>query len=653
MATLPRATTRLDPNATAPGGGLNLVCVLAAVAILADMQPRLFGSADAISDLHGYSEGVEYSALHTVGTKKPILFVPMPIGTPGALSRSTGFGNSGSSVVSVVAGADGCLTEHDGVLRCLVGGTIGTSQVKLELSLDGGRSFRAIRLGTANSYVLPLINVTANFAAGTLVAGDTILEWHGSGPKIDVADLIAVRANLAADSRFFRSGIVIGDLPDATAALAVVTQANAYATENDRNVYFRASVPDRLPQALLAHSYGRMTGDPTLTFAEVGASGDTITRNTGSWIADGFVVGDTIVITGAVASAGINNITAVIASLSATVITLGTDDVVAEVIAGCTVTGSPTLTFAASGDTIVRNRGSWLADGFRVADSVTIDGTASNDVTLAAVTVTALTLTLANGLANETIRSSVVTVTAGETKAQWMARQDNEFEDIDGMPRIDLSAGRGAPVSPYSGWSYRRPAAWAASVREYQHDLHVPTWRKDVGPLGYDLFDANNELVEWDDRADGGAGCAARFTTLRTWSNGPRGSFVALSLTRAGDGQTTSLTHNFAVVNAGLNTVQLATENVIGRTLLLNADGTATKDSLAVIAGEVNAQLERELMTDRGEGPRSSFASWAPNPADDYSVPEPLMTGTLNIMLNGTIHSVATVTRVNSVSAAA
>ena len=89
---------------------------------------------------------------------------------------------------------------------------------------------------------------------------------------------------------------------------------------------------------------------------------------------------------------------------------------------------------------------------------------------------------------------------------------DREFAAVDAESRIDISAGRGRVFSPFSGWFFRRPAAWAASLREYGHDLHVATWRKDLGPTVFDLFDSNNQLVEWDDRVDGGAASAARFT---------------------------------------------------------------------------------------------------------------------------------------------
>jgi hypothetical protein len=629
-----------------------VICVLCAVASSADMVPRLHGSADAIAELHGYSDGVEYAALHMTSTQKPVLFVGMPIGTAGAVSRAVS-SHTGSSVVTLAAGSDGVLAEHDGVLRVVSGGTIGTDQIKLELSLDNGRSFRPLRLGTATSYVLPNVNVTASFAAGTLATGDTIASWHGSSPTISTSDLAQARANLAASDKRFRSALLCGDLPNATAAEALLTQVNALATANDRHVYARASVADRLPYARMSHSSWRMTGNPTLTFAEVGATGDTIARNTGSWIADGAVVGDTFTVAGAVTSSGANNITGVIASLSASTITLNTEDLVAEVAAGCTVTGGSTLTFAevgATSDTITRNRGSFLVDGFRVGLPLTSAGTASNNFAGAAVTaVTATVLTLnTQDLVAESKLASAVTLTAGETKTLWMAGLDAEYANVDDEPRLDLSAGRGAVVSPYSSWKRRVPAGWGASLREYNHDLHVATWRKDLGPIGFDLFDANGDLAEWDERVDGPAGVAARFTTLRTWSNGPRGAYIAQSLTRSGDGKITSQTHNQAVVCLACNVVQNATEDVIGRSLVLNPDGTATKGSLAVIASEVNAKLEQALLTSRGEGPRASSAVWTPSPADLYNVPESVTHGTLLLDLNGTIHSVDTATRVNS-----
>jgi hypothetical protein len=81
--------------------------------------------------------------------------------------------------------------------------------------------------------------------------------------------------------------------------------------------------------------FARMTGSPTLTFAEVGATGDTLTRSSGSWIEDGFEVGQYITVEGS----ALNNVTGPIASLTATVITFGSTDLANEgPVSGCAVT---------------------------------------------------------------------------------------------------------------------------------------------------------------------------------------------------------------------------------------------------------------------------------------------------------------------------
>lgn len=651
MATLPKATTTVSDTASAVAGGTDVICIMSPTPSNADMVPRMFGSASALYADHGYSEGVEYAALHVPSTRKAFMFVGLPIATPGVIGRENKSGNTGTSVTTVTAGGSGVLAEHDGEWTVITGGTIGTSQIMLGLSMDGGRTIKRVRLGTASSYTIPYFGVTTTFAAGTLVAGDTIHTWHGTAPRSDSTGWATARANLAAQSKAFRDIILIGDLQNDTEGSAFLQQVNFYETQNERFIYSRVSVLDRLPQASLSRVRVLMTGNPSLTFAEVGATGDTITRSAGSWISDGFVVGDTITVTGSLS----NNVTGTIASLSATVITLGTLDLAAEgPSAGITVASTPTLTFAevgATGDTLTRSRGSWLDDGFRVGDLVTIAGTASNNFTASAgiATITALVITFGTtDLAVEVIGAYSVTMTAGQSKAQWMAAIDAEFAPIDAAFRIDHSAGRGRVTSPFSQWYMRRPAGWAASIREFQHDLHIATWRKDDGPVGFDLYDEDGQLVEYDDRVDGAAGSAARFTTLRTWANGPQGAFVSQSLTRASEGSLLSQTHNVAVVNAACTITQLATENVIGRSLVLNDDGTATTDSLNTIQSEVNAALELGLLQNRGEGPRASKAVYTPSADDILNVPEALLTGILDLNLNGTIHSVTTSVRVRS-----
>src|SRR5688572_24525108 len=153
MATLPSAVTVVQDTAGAGASGLDLISVVAPVATSADAVPRQFGSAAAIYAQHGYCEGVEYAALHAQRTRKPVLFIGVPIATNGEVGRVDTSGNSGTSVVSVVAEGPGyVLAEHDGYAEVISGGTIGSSQIVLGISLDGGDTVKSVRLGTGNSY---------------------------------------------------------------------------------------------------------------------------------------------------------------------------------------------------------------------------------------------------------------------------------------------------------------------------------------------------------------------------------------------------------------------------------------------------------------------------------------------------------------------
>jgi hypothetical protein len=568
MGTLPSANTTVQDTATAKAAGQDLICVLAPVPTAADITPRQFGSASAIYAQHGYSEGVEYAALHVEQTGLPVLFVGLPISTTGVVGRIDDTGNTDTCVVSVAVGGSGCLAEHDGVCKVVVGGTIGTDQIQLDVSGDGGRTFKRVRLGTASSYVVPFLGVTLSFAAGDLTAGETVLTWHGTAPRVASADVATARDTLASMLKFFRSVLLVGDLQNSTEALAYNTELDGYASENDRFIFGRASVLDRLPLPVNSTTGGDLVFDETA---------DTITRTTGSWISDGFKVGQTITVAG--------------------------------------------------------------TDG----------GTNDGDFVLVAVSALELELEAGDVVGAETSPSTQVSVTAAQTKAAWMAEIDAAFAAVDAKMRIDMSAGRARILSPFTGYQYRRPAAWAASLREYQHDLHIPTWRKSDGPVLGDLFDTDGALVEWDDRVDGGAACAARFTSFRTWSNGPAGAFIAQSFTRASDDSLLSRTHNVAVTNVACTTVQLNAELAIGESLILNADGTATEDSLSTIEDRINNALRSDLLENKkGEGPRASFAKYTASREDLFNVPEPILNGVTKLKVRGTIHTVNTPVKVLS-----
>ena len=650
MPTIPSANVTISSEAGALAGGTGYCVVIAPVATNADSIPRVFGSAASLLAQHAYSQGASYAALHLEATRKPVVFVGVPIATAGSIGRQNASGVTGTSVITVAAGSSGVLEEVDASLEVTTGGTIGTNGIAFELSCDGGRTVKTIKLGTATSYTIPYLGIVISFGAGTLIAGD-VYTFTSTAPLWDNDGITGARTALAAQQKLARSWVVCGDISTAAAANQVVTQANAYETANQRFTFARVSARDRLPLASMARTSVRMTGTPTVTFAEVGATGDTITRSAGSFISDGFVAGMAIDVSGTAS----NNFTkAKITAVSALVLTLDTQDLVAEgPVSSVTIVGSHGLTFAevgATGDTITRSGGSWLDDGFRAGDTVTVTGTSSNNVSGAITAATATVLTFnTTDLAAEFAGSKDVTITTGETMAAWVSDIDDEFASVDAQKRIDIAIGRAsAPACPITGWSFRRSAGWAASIREYQHDVHTTTWQKEDGPLlGWSLDDADGDKVEFDERTDAG-GLAGRFTCLRTWANGPNGPFVAMSLTREVEGSPLSYTHNLAVANVACTVVQAATENVVGKTLVLNNDGTATTAALQVIEESINTDLEQALLREfvPGEGPRASRAVWTASTTDDLSVVNATLTGVLDLQVNGTIVNVNTSVRV-------
>jgi hypothetical protein len=628
--------------------GEDQIIVISPVPNNADGKPVVYGNASDVYARHGYCPGVEYVDRHIRSTGLSAVFVGIPIATAGTIGREDTSGNTGTSVTTVTAGSGGVLHEHDGKLVALNSGTVGTDQILLGLSLDGGKSQKTIRLGTGTSYVIPYFNATIGATVGTVVEGDVLHTWHGSGPRGDSTGWSLAFTELAAAQYLDRSMLLCGDIQSAAEASALQVLLAAYETGSNRVTTMRASVRDRLPAAELSSTVRSMSA-ANVTFAEVGATGDTITRASGSFATDGFATGDLLTISGSTSNDG--TLSAAATVTSPTVITLDTDDLVDEgPVAGVTITAEASLTFSDAADTIVRaggSPGSWLTDGFRVGGTAVVSGTVSNDGSYVITAVTADTVTFESGdLADEVIGATAVSITAGETKPAWASDIISEFAAVDDDPRIDLSAGKGRKFSSYTSWHLREPAAWAASAREYQHDLHVPCWRVSDGPTGHSLVDADGSLVEWDERADGGALIAARFTTFRTHDN-RAGVYMAGSLTRALDDSLLVQTHNTMVVNRARMVCNAATQAKIGAVLERTSDGLASLAARAEVESFVNASLEKDMLSNkRNEGPRVSDITWTMAADDDFSVPEPLVTGTLDVVINGTIHSVLTETRV-------
>ena len=482
MAELPSASVAIDDTLVAGAAGTGYLAIFACVSTNDDGIPRVYGSSKGILDTHKYSRGASLAAHFIRDTRKPVVFVPLPIDTAGDVDDLDVTDVSGTSVITVTAGDDGIAEEADAIITVTTGGTIGAAGIEFTYSMNGGRDAKLVRLGTATNYTIPHFGAKLNFAAGTLIAGD-VATFKLTPPMWAAADLADARAVLAEQQNLIRSAIFAEDC-DETDAGDVLTQMNAYETENERFTGARVSTIDIDP------------------------------------------------------------------------------------------------------------------------------GT--------------------------------------QTIAQWITANAGLYAAISGR-RINLGAGRLWGRCPITGFMMRRPVQWAAVCRQYQHDVQIPTWRKDDGPLsGWSLIDPlTGQKSEFDERVDAGA-LAARFTCARTWANGPNGPFLALDLTRADDGSLLSREHNMAVANLACTTVHAATENAIGRVLILKANGTATEESLQALEAEVNASIAIVLLQARLEGPRASYAVWRASRTDVLNVPSPTLTGVLDLRFGAALEHIDTTVAVQA-----
>lgn len=640
MPNLPSANLQIKEAAGAFAAGTDLVVVMACVVQSYDLVPRPMSSTQDILSQYLYSQGADYCASHFAETGKSVVFLGLPIAVAGTHGSENNTDVTGTCSITVTAASGGIMEQVAGVLTVVQGTNVGTDQIIFDLSCDDGETSNRVLLGTATTYTIPNFGIVLNFGSGTLNAGDAFT-FLTTAPLYNGSSITSARNALAAQEDLQRSWIVIGESTPALAA-DVLAEANNYETENERFVYARVNAPDVNPLADKSQVNFKMTTFTSVTFA---ATGHTITRVGGSFVTDGFAVGQVVTIAGTTDN---NGVIGVLTGVSATVLTFASG-VVNEgpLTSGVSISGSEGLVFAA-GDTITRSTGSWLNDGFAIGMTVAITGSASNNVSAVITNLSATVLTAsATTFTSETASSSSVTVTEVETYVGFVTAQGAAFSGIDAAKRIDISIGRTRKTSEISGCVFRRPASWVASIREFQHDIQVPTYEKDLGPLdNCSLADANGNIVEYDERTEGAA-LPGRFTCLRTYANGPRGCFVALSLTRDTEGAILSRTQNASVANLAAAVIQAETENQVGAVLELNPDGTGTDASLALIEQKVNDQLQINLLGQFDEGPRASQATWSASRTDDLAPVGATLHGKGQLGLDGTLEQIDTVLTVS------
>ena len=136
--------------------------------------PTPHASASALrAEFGDQGIAVEYACYSIEYTGRPVVFIRVDKATDGSYGTLNDDLVTGTSVITVDATVKPN-DEYDFVFLVTKGGTIGTSGILYQYSLDGGRSFSPeAALGTANTLTITSANIRIAFAAGTLILGDT------------------------------------------------------------------------------------------------------------------------------------------------------------------------------------------------------------------------------------------------------------------------------------------------------------------------------------------------------------------------------------------------------------------------------------------------------------------------------------------------
>lgn len=126
-------------------------------------------SPNTLNNTCGWGPGVEAASLTCLGGGT-VLFIRAATAVAGTSSAVIHTG-TGTSVLSITG------TPFDTYyvkIVVMANATIATGPSLIQISLDAGRTFSpTVNFGTATTYAIPGTSITLNWAAGTLVAGDT------------------------------------------------------------------------------------------------------------------------------------------------------------------------------------------------------------------------------------------------------------------------------------------------------------------------------------------------------------------------------------------------------------------------------------------------------------------------------------------------
>lgn len=153
--------------------------------------------ASKLTDQFGYGPMPEAAGL-VCSAGGTVIAQRLPIVAAGTAKAVQKVGSGSSVVTTTLDGTVGAFDDYFVEVLVATGGTIATAGTQIQISLDAGRHFGPlINLGTGVTYAIPNTGITLNFAAGTLVAGDTY-KLQTIAPQWDISGVQAAIAALAA-----------------------------------------------------------------------------------------------------------------------------------------------------------------------------------------------------------------------------------------------------------------------------------------------------------------------------------------------------------------------------------------------------------------------------------------------------------------------
>src|SRR6478736_6415714 len=182
--------------------------------------PAAFSRTKDVISNFGGGPLVEAACYFITAYDQPVLLTRATASVAATETAIVVTGITGTSAVTV-GGDTTANDDYEVVLKIVTGGTVGTTGITYQTSLDGGRSFSAVTaLGVATSIVIPGSGgIGFALGTGTLVAGDTA-RYRTTAPNWASGDLTVALAALKVSTTPWDVCSIVGPIDGTFGSLA-------------------------------------------------------------------------------------------------------------------------------------------------------------------------------------------------------------------------------------------------------------------------------------------------------------------------------------------------------------------------------------------------------------------------------------------------